>query len=542
MNPHPLSRRSVLGGLAAIALGGPVAVAQARATAQERTAGDAAVPHAGAPAAGGGHASARQMRGMWIASVVNTNWPSRPGLSAAQQKSEFLSWLDLAVARRLNAVFVQVRPTADAFWPSALEPWSQYLTGVQGRDPGYDPLGFMVEAAHRRGLAFHAWFNPYRVSMQGDLRRLAPEHPARRNPGWTVTYDGKLYYNPGLPKVRAFVQDAIMDAVTRYDIDGVHFDDYFYPYPVPGKQFNDAAAYARHGSGFADKAAWRRHNVNLLIKEMGERVRKAKPYAQWGVSPFGIWRNAGTDRHGSATSGSQSYDDQYADSRLWVRKGWIDYVVPQLYWYIGMKAADYAVLAPWWARLVEDTRTLLWIGQGAYNVGVAGLPAPWQDPAELSRHLTMNRDHPGIGGDVYFSAGDLRADRIGAIQRLQRDHYQRPALPPVPPRLASGPRPHRPVITRAAAARGGVALSVRATGHAEPRLYAVYRFDGRDEKTAGGRQGGGRGPRARERDLAAHLVAVLPGGRRAEYTDPGGRTGSRYRVTALDRANRQSHP
>ncbi|MFC4533367.1 glycoside hydrolase family 10 protein [Sphaerisporangium dianthi] len=564
MNSRPVTRRAVLGGLAAAALS-PVALGAARAGAPASRIG--AVPLTGprdaSPGGGEPHGhSERQMRGMWIASVTNINWPSRAGLPAERQKAEFASWLDYARSHRLNAVFAQVRPAADAFWPSTYEPWSQYLTGVQGRDPGYDPLGFMVEAAHERGLAFHAWFNPYRLSMQADLGRLVPDHPARQNPAWPVAYAGKLYYNPGLPEVRAFVQDAIMDAVERYDIDGVHFDDYFYPYPVEGQEFDDAEAFADHGAGFPDKAAWRRHNVNLLIKEMSERVRAAKPEAQWGVSPFGVWRNAASDPLGSATSASQSYDQQYADTRLWVKRGWLDYIAPQLYWNIGLPAADYAVLAPWWSQVVAGTRTQLWIGQAAYKAGVAGQPAAWQDPAELSRHLTLGRDHPEIGGDIYYNAGDLRADRLGSTTRLLEDHYTRPALPPVLPRLASGAPPRSPALTSARAGAEGVTLSFHATGRAEPRLYAVYRFDEERPSPAGTPApdpAGGRTPApasspsasgadAAGRDdgdpetPAAHLVAVVPGGRGAEFTDPGGRRGSRYRVTALDRANRQSLP
>ncbi|GII80360.1 hypothetical protein Sru01_53420 [Sphaerisporangium rufum] len=419
--PPPVTRRAVLGGVAAAALA-PVAAAAAGA-APGPAAGRAKDP-AGARAGG-------RMRGMWVATVANANWPSCPGLPAGRQRSEYLSWLDLAAARRLNAVFVQVRPAADAFWPSPHEPWSQYLTGVQGRDPGYDPLAFMIEAAHERGLAFHAWFNPYRVSMQPDPARLAPGHPARRNPGWTVPYAGKLYYNPGLPEVRAFVQDAIMDAVTRYDVDGVHFDDYFYPYPEPGQEFGDAAAFARYGGGFPDRGAWRRHNVDLLVREMSERVRAEKPRAQWGISPFGIWRNAATDPRGSATGGTQSYDDQHADTLGWVRRGWLDYVAPQLYWPIGLPVADYAVLAPWWARAVAGTGTELWIGQAAYQVDGASPQPAWRDPAELSRHLTFNAAHQEIGGDIFFSAADMRADRLGSITRVVRDHYAAPAPPPV---------------------------------------------------------------------------------------------------------------
>ncbi|MFC6081717.1 glycoside hydrolase family 10 protein [Sphaerisporangium aureirubrum] len=411
-----LDRRAVLGGLLAAAIA-PLASLLPKVTPP------GAVPTAEAE---------RRMRGMWISSVLNSNWPSRPGLPAAVQRDEFTSWMDLAVSLKLNSVFVQVRPTADAFWPSPYEPWSEYLTGVQGRDPGYDPLAFMVKTAHERGLAFHAWFNPYRVSMRRDPARLVPGHPLRREPSWGVAYGDGLYYNPGMPEVRAFVQDAIMDAVTRYDVDGLHFDDYFYPYPVAGQEFDDARAYAEHGEDFPDRAAWRRHNVDRLIEELAHRVRREKPRVQWGISPFGIWRNATTDPRGSDTSGSQSYDDQYADTRGWIRNGWLDYVVPQLYWNIGLPAADYAKLVPWWAEAVEGTATDLWIGQPAYRSGAPGEPSVWQNPAELTRHLDLNRDYPRVDGDVFYSAADLRADRLGAVSTLVRDHYARAALPPRP--------------------------------------------------------------------------------------------------------------
>ena len=207
----------------------------------------------------------RELRGEWIASVDNANWPSRPGLAVARQQEELVRLFDRAATLGLNAVFVQVRPTADAFWPSPFEPWSKYLTGVQGGDPGYDPLGFMVEAAHRRGLALHAWFNPYRIARHDNLQALVPGHPARRHPEWVIRYAGALYYDPGVPAARLFVEDAILDAVERYEIDGVHFDDYFYPYPVGAAPFPDDATFARYGTGWADRAAWRRHNVDLLV-------------------------------------------------------------------------------------------------------------------------------------------------------------------------------------------------------------------------------------------------------------------------------------
>lgn len=468
----------------------------------------------------------RQMRGMWIASVVNINWPSKPGLTADQQKAEYLAWLDLAQARKLNAVFVQIRPTADAFWPSPFEPWSQYLTGTQGQDPGYDPLAFVVEETHKRGLAFHAWFNPYRVSMQPDPSKLHPDHPGTKHPDWIVPYGGKLYYNPGMPEVRAFVQDAMMDAVTKYDIDGLHFDDYFYP--VNTAAFDDSAAFAKYGQDFPDLAAWRRNNVDLLVQEMQQRVRQAKPEIAWGISPSGIWRNKTTDPLGSETGGSQSYDGLHADTRGWVKKGWLDYIAPQLYWYIGQSNADYAKLVPWWSDVAAGTPTQLWIGQAAYKAGAAGQPAQWFQPDELTRHLTLNRDHPQVGGDIWYNSGDVRDDRLGSVTTVVTDHYTRPALGPLLPRLAGGAAPRRPVLVWARRVDGGAELRILATGRDAPFQYAIFRLD----------------RHARPGDFAdaRNLVAVVPADRQVRWVDPAGTRGAHYYVTAVDRANRQSPP
>lgn len=320
------------------------------------TAGDVAAVAASVPRR---HAPRRELRGMWIATVVNRDWPSAPGLTADRQKAELLQHLDTAVARGLNAVVFQVRPTADALWPSPYEPWAQYLTGTQGKDPGWDPLGTAVREAHARGLELHAWFNPYRVANHTDPSRLIATHPARVHPDWVLPYGGKLYYNPGLPEVRTFVQDAMLDAVKRYDIDAVHWDDYFYPYPVAGQVFEDDAAYARYGAGFPDKAAWRRDNTDRLVRETAERIKRTKKHVRFGISPFGVWRNAATDPLGSDTrAGVQTYDDLHADTRGWIKKGWIDYIVPQLYWNIGFAAADYAKLLSWWDGVVRGRASI----------------------------------------------------------------------------------------------------------------------------------------------------------------------------------------
>ncbi|WP_406428688.1 glycoside hydrolase family 10 protein [Streptomyces sp. NBC_00147] len=414
-----LSRRTftaaAAGTLAAVTL-------PANAQAADTPAAGAGTEHA--LVAGGHGAGHRQLRGMWIATVANTDWPSAPGLSPEEQRQELCDLLDVAVERRLNAVMFQVRPTADALWPSPYEPWARYLTGVQGRDPGWDPLGTAVHEAHRRGLELHAWFNPYRVSLTTDVTALAPTHPARLHPEWIVSFGGKLYYNPGLPEVRRFVEDAMLDAVRRYPIDAVHWDDYFYPYPVAGQTFQDDDAYARYGTGFPDRDAWRRNNTDLLVREMAERIKRIRPRTRFGISPFGVWRNAGTDPLGSATTaGVQTYDDLHADTRKWVQEEWIDYIVPQVYWNIGFAAADYGVLVPWWSDVVSGTRVQLYVGEALYKVGVAGQPAAWQDQAELSRHLDFDTHYPQVRGNVYFSATQVAADPLGAMSRVVADHY-----------------------------------------------------------------------------------------------------------------------
>lgn len=373
----------------------------------------------------------REMRGVWVATVTNRDWPSKPGLTADEQRDELLVHLDTAVDNGLNTVVLQVRPTADALWPSPYEPWSQVLTGTQGKDPGWDPLGTAVAEAHARGLQLHAWFNPYRIANHTDPTKLAESHPARQNPEWVVAYGGKLYYNPGLPAVRTFVQQAMLDAVEKYQLDGVHFDDYFYPYPVAGQTFDDTDAYDRYGGGFATRAAWRRDNIDKLVIEMAAGIRRIRPTTQFGISPFGVWRNAATDPLGSdSRAGVQTYDDLYADTRKWVREGWIDYICPQLYWNIGFAAADYAKLVPWWAEVARGSRTRLYLGEALYKAGDPAQPAAWQDPAELSRHLTLAKEHAEARGHIFFAAKDVATDRIGAMARVVADHYGQPAKTP----------------------------------------------------------------------------------------------------------------
>lgn len=499
--------------------GDPLAGAANAGSAARVPAVPAECPQIQAPA----DSAARQLRGMWIATVLGADWPHSPGTDA--QKRDYLKLLDTAKALNLNAVFVQVRPAGDAFYPSANEPWSQWLTGTQGRDPGYDVLRFLVDEAHKRDLEFHAWFNPYRASMDDDRSKLAPTHPARRHPGWAVSYGGQLWYDPGLPQVRDLATTVIMDVVGRYDIDGVHLDDYFYPYPESG-DFPDDGSYKTYGAGMS-RAAWRRHNVDVLVQGLSQRIHQAKPWVKFGISPFGVWRNSSTDPAGSDTTGLQSYDDIYADTRSWIQKGWLDYVVPQLYWSLGDPRTDYATLASWWARQVKGTPVQLYIGQPAYRVGEDG---PWKRPGELSRHLNVDDRIPQIRGEMFFSAGDLAGDREGFASRIRADHFSSPALVPVMP-ARGGTAPAAPRQAHATASGSTVTLSWHGTGATS---FAVYRV-------AGTRAGCTRPDPA---DLIATVRAEPGQNGMSAVADPTVKSGTAYTylVTALDRLHHESGP
>ncbi|POM22514.1 hypothetical protein BTM25_54640 [Actinomadura rubteroloni] len=483
----------------------------------------ARVPAAGAsaecpavPAPGDG--PARQVRAMWITTVGGADWPAGARTVKAQQ-DRYRKLLDTARAMRFNTVFVQIRPDGDAFYPSPYEPWSQWITGTAGKDPGWDVLGFMVKEAHARDLEFHAWFNPYRVANDPDRSKLAPSSPARAHPDWVHAYGDGLWYDPGLPQVRDLATRAVMDVVAKYDIDGVHFDDYFYPYPEDGKDYPDQAAYKAYGHG-TGKAAWRRQNVDALVRDLDARIHRAKPWLRFGISPFGVWRNASTDPGGSRTSALQSYDDQYADTRRWVKEGWLDYVTPQLYWPIGDPRADYRTLVEWWADLVRGTDVQLTIGQAAYRVGEGGA---WRRAGELSRHLALNARYPQVRGDVFFSAADVAANRAGFAAKLRADHYGRPAL--LPPAPGGAAPPGVRAVTAVPAEGPGVRVQWRTQESAAS--YAVYRVDGTGPACA---------PVRPDR-----LLASVRGGGVLDATAAPGRTYTYY-VTALDRGHHESAP
>ncbi len=347
------------------------------------------------------------MRGVWVSSVANIDYPSQQGLSADQLKSEADTILNNIAAMGLNTVFLQVRPSADALYQSALFPWSRYVSGTTGQAPDgdFDVLAYWVEGAHSRGLQLHAWLNPYRITRDGkeELDALPETSPAKQHPEWVVEYEGNYYFNPGLPAVQQLVVDGAAEIVRNYDVDGIHLDDYFYP----GTDFNDAAAYARYGEDFDDIGDWRRDNVNTLIASLDETVHAINPELSFGVSPAGIWDNKADNPKGSDTNGRSSYREIYCDSVEWIKRGTVDYICPQLYWSIGYEIADFEVLVDWWQGIVSTSDVALYIGIGAYRAAEAEPGDVWYGTAELERQLDMLDNSIDIQGEVFFSYASL---------------------------------------------------------------------------------------------------------------------------------------
>src|ERR1700761_5889312 len=310
----------------------------------------------------------REFRGVWIATVTNIDWPSSTRLTSDQQKQQLIDQLNAHQRTGINAVMFQVRPAADAFYAKGKEPWSRWLTGKQGRapEPLYDPLDFAITEAHKRGMELHAWFNPYRATMDGQFSLLSPDHITNLKPEWFFIYGGIKLFNPGIPEVREYIVQVILNVVDNYDIDGVHMDDYFYPYAIAGQHINDSATFKQYGGDFQDIKDWRRDNVNQLIKMLSDSIHKHKPHVKFGISPFGIWANKAQNPDGSDTHGGDSYYELYADSRKWMKEGWLDYINPQLYWPLGDRRAPFEKLLPWWSDNTYNRH--LYVGHAIYRI------------------------------------------------------------------------------------------------------------------------------------------------------------------------------
>ncbi|MBP1964480.1 family 10 glycosylhydrolase [Paenibacillus aceris] len=469
----------------------------------------------------------RELRAAWIASVENIDWPQKGVVTPEAQKQSFTALLDDLAKMGMNAVVVQVKPTADAFYPSEYGPWSEYLTGEQGKDPGYDPLAFMVEEAHKRNMEFHAWFNPYRVSMKDKIENLVANHPARQHPDWVVSYGGKLYYNPGVPAVKDFVIGSIMEVVRNYDIDSVHMDDYFYPYVVDGKDFPDDATYQAYGAAFPNKGDWRRDNVNKLVHELSTAIKHEKSYVKFGISPFGVWRNLADDPTGSdTTAGQRNYDDLYADTRTWIHEGWIDYITPQIYWNFGFTAAAYEKLIDWWTKETQGTNVHLYIGHAVYKINANN--EAWENPDELPNQLKYNLNFEGVKGSMHFSAKDLQTNPLGIKDRLTNDSYKLPALIPSMPWI-DATAPEQPKLDTVSKGSAGIDLSWKDAEGSDAAYYVIYRFDGS--------QGG-------SIDNPAQIAGIVrkQSSNVQHYTDNKAVEGNlyTYAVTAVDRVHNES--
>ncbi len=419
----------------------------------------------------------RELRAVWIATVENIDWPSKSGLPVEQQKAEMIELLELANDYHLNTVIFQIRPAADAFYNSSSEPWSAWLTGEQGKppDPFYDPLQFTIDECRKRGLDIHVWINPYRAIRDTATSSVSPEHITQLRPDLFLTYGPTVYFNPGLPETRDYISHITSEIVRNYDIDAVHMDDYFYPYRIADLEFPDDSAFHSYPMGFSpeQKDDWRRNNVDLIIRQIYDSIKAVKPHVQFGISPFGVWRNSWQDSLGSATNAGQTnYDDLYSDVLKWQREGWIDYIAPQLYWQIGMKTADYAVLADWWSRNTYGCP--LFVGQAIYRINSESKVEAWQSSDEIIRQIQLNRSLPYMGGSIFFSAKYLRSNPGGLKENLLNQVYQTKALCPVNPRIVpvSAEVPRNPVMT---IKKDTVYLNWD-RGTSANKYYVIYKF------------------------------------------------------------------
>ena len=463
----------------------------------------------------------REFRAAWIQSV---NGQFR-GMPTEKLKQNLIGQLNSLQKAGINAIIFQVRPEADALYASRLEPWSRFLTGVQGKapEPYWDPMQFMIDECHKRGMEFHAWINPYRTKTTLKSE-LAPNHVYNIHPEWFVTYGDQLYFDPALPESRRHICMVVSDIVSRYDVDAIHMDDYFYPYPIKGKDFPDDASFARFGGGFSNKGDWRRSNVNVLIKKLHETIREIKPWVKFGVSPFGIYRNESSDPLGSKTKGLLNYDDLYADVLLWAREGWIDYNIPQIYWHIGHPVSDYETLVKWWARNTENRP--LFIGQSVMNTVQNADP---KNPSinQLPRKMALQRAYQTIGGSCQWPASAVVENAGKYRDALIAEYHKYPALPPVfdfmDNEAPAKVRKMKPVWTE-----DGYILFWTAPKYKEEMnravQYVVYRFNDKEKVNI---------------DDPSHIVAITRDNfYKLPYED--GKTKYRYVVTALDRLHNES--
>lgn len=467
----------------------------------------------------------REFRGAWLHVIGQSQWQNK---TTAQAQEYIRQQLDRLVDAGCNAVIFQVRPTADAMYKSDLEPWTAWLTGKRGKAPSpmWDPMEFAIEEAHKRGLEFHAWLNPYRVTSTAK-EVLPPSHASNREPYRFVKYNGQVLYDPAYQENRDEICNVVSDILDRYDVDGIHIDDYFYPYPAPGQKFPDSKSYAKFGNGMP-LGDWRRHNVDLLIEQLSRTIKEHKPWVRFGVSPFGIWRNRRNDARGSESTGLQNYDDLYADILLWDEKGWVDYMVPQLYWELDTPAAPSRKLVKWWNDNIHNAD--LYIGQDVKRT----MDKPDRDTGdrnELDTKVKLGRSLPNVKGNVWWHGYWVTDNYKGAADSLAMKYQSTIALPP-----AYGDkniRPKQVESVKLERQEGKLFLTWKAPANAgEPKAddvvkYVVYEFFP--------------GERQDLNDPQA-IVAMTPMTRVLISDSDDGEGEMIFAVTALDRMNRESEP
>ncbi len=463
----------------------------------------------------------REFRGAWLHVIGQSQWQDK---TTEQAKAYIRDQFDKLQNAGCNVVIFQVRPTADAMYKSELEPWTSWLTGKRGKAPSpmWDPMEYAIEEAHRRGMEFHAWLNPYRVTSTAK-EVLPASHMSNKHPERFFRYNGQVLFDPAYQENRDFICEVIGDILDRYDVDGIHIDDYFYPYPVKGKPIPDDKSYARFGKGM-NRGDWRRHNVDLLIEQIHTTIKDKKPWVRFGVSPFGIWRNKTSDRRGSESSGLQNYDDLYADVLLWDRNGWVDYLVPQLYWNLDTKAAPSRKLVQWWNDNVHNSD--LYIGQDVQRT--MSVPDPGnKDRNELDTKVRMTRRLPNVKGNVWWHGYWVTGNYKGAADSLAMKYQSTIALPP-----AYGDTGKRP--------RGVTDLKIERDGKDTYLIWKAPR----------------NGHTADERDVVKYVVYEFFPGETQDLDDPQAivamtpmtrvkvdpERGLTFAITALDRMNRESEP
>ena len=475
----------------------------------------------------------REFRAAWVATIENIDWPSKKTLTSSEQQAEFSAIMNMHQKTGLNAVLVQVRAASDAFYSRSKEPWSEWLTGKQGKSPNpyYDPMQFMIEEAHSRNMEFHAWLNLNR-GTQKNAQSVAQDHITKLHPDWFLSYGGYKLYNFGLPVVRKYLVELVTNMVKVYDIDGVHFDDYFYPYTTNGQKLEDVNTFKVYGRGFDNIEEWRRHNIDLLIKDLSQAIKREKKWVKFGISPFGVWRNASTDKQGSMTeAGQTSYDNLFADTRKWARYGWIDYIAPQIYFAFDHPKVPYETLVDWWKE--NHGNRNLYIGHSAYKVDKDSKEKNWRSASEIGNQIRFNHSSKDISGSIFFSTKSLANASLGINDSLKQ-FYKYPALQPSMPWKDNIP-PNSPINIRVKREYNATAVITWqipkkvAPDQEEIQSFVLYKFEENEDINL---------------DNPQKILAIIRNEGKLSFVDNNISKNKRYFyvITALDRLHNESSP